>query len=314
MEGADSSITHLIVLCEQPCQVECYQSLLELTGLKTLLTASEAEFWATLEKHKVDLVLLGTSFPDPPAFPICMKLKAAGSPYRDLPVVVVFPEDTPPEVMLQALHLGAYDYLVEPVNEIALLTKITVLARIKQAEDEFRQLAITDVVTGLYDHRYLFLRANEELSRAKRYSRPLSLILLEVDQFEQIDQTYGPSSSNSVLQAIAGELKDLKRQIDVLARQGTCTFTLVLYNTDETGALVVANRILLKMRDLNCGLNGYRATLSIGQVSVETTPELTTHAQELLQQAAAAMRQASQSGGNRIVLYSDELAGSVIDI
>jgi two-component system, cell cycle response regulator len=314
MVSADNGVTHLLVFCEEPCQVDRFQSLLGLTGLNTLISGTEAEFWKALAEHPADLILLCTTYPDPPAFNVCMKLKEPGSKYRDLPVVIIFPEETPPEITLQGLHLGAYDYLIEPFNEIALLTKITVLARIKRAEDEFRQLAITDIVTGLYDHRYLYLRANEELSRAKRYSRPLSVITLCVDHFEEIEKKFGPGASDTVLQVIADGLRELKRQIDVLARQDVNQFALVLYNTDETGALVVANRCLIKLRDLDYGLNHYRPVISIGLVAVETTPDLQVHAQELQQQAAAAMRHGSQSGGNRIVLYTEDLAGSVIEI
>ncbi len=304
MEGVGSQTTNLIVYCEQPNLVQQYQSLLDLSGLSTQIATSESELWGTLEKHPADLILLSTSYPDPPAFPLCMSLKAPGSRFRELPIVVVFPAETPPEIALQALHLGAYDYLIEPFNEIALLTKLTVLARIKRAEDEFRGLAITDVVTGLYDQRYLFLRAEEELSRAKRYSRPFSVVTISIDNLASAETEFGHGASNDILQATAEILRNLKRQIDVLATESAGIFTLVLYNTDEPGALVVANRILLQMKGSDCGLAGFLPSVSIGLTSLNASPQLTLHSQELLQQAAAAMQQAKQQGGGSIVIYT----------
>jgi diguanylate cyclase (GGDEF)-like protein len=307
MEGADSPTTHLVVYCEQPCQVERYQSLLGLTGLKTLVTATEADFWEALTSHPADLLLLCTTYPEPPAFALCMKLKDSGCTFRDLPIVIVFPEETPPEVTLQALHIGAYDYLVEPFNEIALLTKITVLARIKRAEDEFRQLAITDVVTGLYDRRYLQIRADEELSRAKRYGCPIAFITLSIDNLGQAELEHGPGAGTVVLQAIAEELRNLKRQIDVLAKQTANQFTMVLYNTDEPGALVVANRTLIKLCSCSCGLGGFEPIASIGVVAVSTALDAQVQAQALFQQAETARQRAQHKGGNCIVLYTAEL-------
>lgn len=304
MEGAGNSTTHLVVYCEKPNQVDQYKGLIGLTGLSTQVVASEEALWETLAGNPTDLVLLCTSFPDPPAFPLVMKLKQPGSSYIDLPIVIVFPTETPPEIALQSLHLGAYDYIIEPFNEIQLLTKLTVLARIKHAEDEFRELAITDVVTGLYDHRYLNLRAQEELSRAKRYSRPFSIITMTIDNLAYAESEYGPGASNDILQATAEILRSVKRQIDVLAKEAASQFTLVLYNTDEPGALVVANRVLLRMKDGDCGISGFMPVVSIGMTSITADPQLNTHSQELMQQATAAMQQANEKGGGCIVIYS----------
>lgn len=306
-------MTRLIVHCHDPAQAQRYQLLMDLTGLNPVILTSTQQFWEVLKTESADMVLLATTFPDPPAFDICRQLKAPGSDYRELPIIVIFPEETPDEVRLQSLQLGAYDYLAENFNEIELLTKVTVLSRIKRAEDEFRQLAITDRLTGLYDRRYLFARANEELSRAKRYSRPISFMAITVDRFDAIDTQYGTGASDIVLQHIADTLNVVKRQIDVLARQDTARFALVLYNTDETGALVLANRILHKVRDLVCSFNTtYKPSVSIGLSACEPGPGQSIHAQELQQRAEVAAQRAQQAGGDRVIMFNKEMAGDLL--
>ena len=303
MEGDGTSSIHLLVYCEKPNQAERYCNLLDLTGLNSQIVESPEAFWVFLAKQPVDLVLLCTTYPDPPAFQICQKLKAPASPYQTLPVIVVFPESTPPEVMIQALHLGAYDYLAEPFNEIALLTKVTVLARIKQAEEEFREMAITDIITGLYDHRYLSLRAQEELSRAVRYGSPISFLSVSIGALDKIESQYGPGSSNSVVQLAADCIRVLKRQIDVLARDVTGQFALVLYNTDETGTLVFANRLLLRLQQHDYGLAGFKPEINIGASSFDGSAEQRLTASELMQQAYDAMLKSKDNGDSGIVIY-----------
>jgi len=306
--------THVLMLCGEEGRRDMFRSLFEISGLHTVLKQDVESFLAYLSEQGVDLILLVQDSVQPPAEDVLAILKSAGSEHRDIPVIVVYPADTPPEVALQSLHLGAYDYLVEPFNEIELLTKITVLAKVKHAEDEFRQLAITDKLTGLYDRRYLFIRMNEELSRARRYSRPISCIVIDIDYFMSVNAQYGTDAGDQLLQMVADTLKSAKREIDVLARLDADSFVLVLYNTDATGSMVLASRLHNQLHDLVLPVAiGYQCKVSLGVSTVEAGPELTMHAQELQQRSELALQRAKKDGRDRIVVYSDEMAGDVVE-
>lgn len=298
---------NVLVFCEREPARASFEALFTLSGLRAVLVQSAEEFFAHLERESAEVILLAADDPQDRALDYVFQLRQPGSTYRDIPVVVVFPEDTPLEMTLHSLHQGAYDYLTEPFNEIELLTKVTVLAKIKRAEDEFRRLAIRDVLTGLYDRRYLFLRLDEELSRAKRYSKPISVIALDLDKFAAVNDKYGSEGGDLLLQLVADELSRRKRGIDVLARKENDEFVLVLYNTDLTGATVLANRLLDRLGQIECRFDpAYHAQASLGLAAVETSPELLLHGQELLDWAEQALAQAKREGGARIVAYAPD--------
>jgi two-component system, cell cycle response regulator len=297
---------NVLILCERECEHELFQSLFNLSGLKADLQRSAEEFFARLTLETPEVILVAANPPDETALEHVTKLRQPGSAYRDIPVVVIFPEGTPKEVTLSSLYQGAYDYLVEPFNEIELLTKITVLAKIKHAEDEFRRLAIRDVLTGLYDRRYLYLRLEEEMSRARRYSKPISCISIDIDGFSAVNDEYGMDAGNTLLQSVADELKLRKREIDVLARKENDEFVLVLYNTDLTGATILATRITDRLRQLELAFDpAYHINVSLGLCAMETSPEVPVHGQELLHQAELALKRAKSEGGGRIVIYGE---------
>ncbi len=297
---------NVLILCERECEHELFQSLFNLSGLNTDLQRSAEGFYARLERETPEVILIAANPPDESALEHVSRLRQPGSAWRDIPVVVLFPAGTPKEVTLSSLYQGAYDYLVEPFNEIELLTKITVLAKIKHAEDEFRRLAIRDVLTGLYDRRYLNLRLEEEMSRARRYSKPIACISLDIDSFGAVNEEYGFDAGNALLQSVADELRLRKREIDVLARKENDEFVLVLYNTDLTGATILATRIADRLRQLEHAFdNSYHVNVSVGLSGMETSPELQVHGQELLHQAELALARAKTGGGGRIVIYGE---------
>jgi two-component system, cell cycle response regulator len=309
MEEEGRGNVNVLILCEREYEQDQFQALFNISGLKTDLQRNAGAFYARLERESPEVILLAANAPYERVLEHVAKLRQPGSVYRDIPVVVVFPEGTPKEVTLSSLYEGAYDYLIEPFNEIELLTKITVLAKIKHAEDEFRRLAIRDVLTGLYDRRYLNLRLEEEMSRSRRYSKPISCIAIDLDGFGAVNEKFGSDAGDLVLQGVADELKRRKREIDVLARKEDDEFVLVLYNTDLTGATILAGRILDHLAQLEFSFDAmFRVSASLGLSSMETSPEAPVHGQELLHQAELALKHAQAEGGARVVVYSAELA------
>jgi two-component system, cell cycle response regulator len=299
---------NVLILCDRECEHGLFESLFNISGLAAELTQTEEKFYERLEHNAPEVILLAMSPPDERALGHVAKLRQPGSTWREIPIVVIFPENTPKEIALASLYQGAYDYLTEPFNEIELLTKITVLAKIKHAEDEFRSLAIRDMLTGLYDRRYLHLRLHEEMSRARRYSKPISVLAIDIDGIGKVNDAYGAEAGDLLLQSVADELRRCKREIDVLARKENDEFDLVLYNTDMTGASVLATRILDQMQKLQFRFDPqFKTNASLGLCSCEAGPEMPQHGQELLLRAEQALARAQEDGGGRVVIYGSGL-------
>ena len=161
-------VVNVIVLCERPEAKEQCRSIFGVSSLQADVVETEEALFSHLARENAEVILIACADPFEHTLNLVHRLRHPGSLYRDIPLVALFARKTPLEQALQCLQVGAYDYLIEPFSEIELLTKVSVLAKIKRAEDEFRELAIRDVLTGLYDRRYLFIRLDEEMSRARR--------------------------------------------------------------------------------------------------------------------------------------------------
>lgn len=240
------------------------------------------------------------------------QLKADNSELRDLPVVVIYPEGTENSIAMASLAYGAYDYMVEPYNEIQLLTKITVLAMLKHTELEYRAMSVQDRLTGLYDRRYLQLRMGEEISRARRHRVPLACLLLDVDCLRAVNESYGMDAGDELLRSLAGRVNEDKRGSDVLGRYGSDCFIMLLWNADGAGAQVVAERLQVHSSRLSLAFDqNYRASISVGVAVLGWEENELTQRHEggtdwqvlhLLERAELSLRFAQQRGGGAVVI------------
>ena len=171
--------------------------------------------------------------------------------------------------------------------------------RFSRAEVE----AITDGLTGLYNHRYLHERLEEELARARRGGTPVSLLFLDCDEFKVYNDAYGHKAGDAALARIARITEACSRRIDLAARYGGEEFVLVLVNTDAAGALTIAERIRAEVAS-SSALSGRPLSVSVG---VATWPDDADARDELLDKADWAMYAAKRAGRNQVLAFSDGL-------
>ena len=164
------------------------------------------------------------------------------------------------------------------------------------------QLACTDGLTGLYNHRQFKKTFIEEVARAKRYSKPLAVILLDVDDFKKFNDTYGHPNGDIVLQEMAVMLKELLRDCDSLFRYGGEEFVTLLPETPLAEAVKVAERIRIFVetespRFLTGITKTHGITVSVG---VAALPDHGADTQSLLQKVDDLMYQAKKDGKNKV--------------
>jgi two-component system cell cycle response regulator len=171
--------------------------------------------------------------------------------------------------------------------------------------DESQRLATIDPLTGLMNRRALRDALQAELAHAVRYARPLSLLLLDVDHFKHVNDTYGHGVGDQVLSAIGELLRRELRVPDLPARWGGEEFVVLLKSTDLVGAGVAAERIRSALQKLEISITAgppLKVTASLG--AAEIMPGLS--AEGLIERADQAMYQAKVSGRNRVVLATAE--------
>ncbi len=175
----------------------------------------------------------------------------------------------------------------------------TAAIRNAQLHGEVQRLALTDTLTNVYNRRGFTELSRREVERARRFGRPLSAIMVDVDHFKSINDTYGHAEGDRILRMVAERLNSNIREIDVLGRYGGDEFTIVLPETDLFVATNVAERVRRSVTDIPTSIKDetIRVTLSIGVA--RANPE-TADLLALLEAADTAMYIAKQAGGNRV--------------
>jgi diguanylate cyclase (GGDEF)-like protein/PAS domain S-box-containing protein len=172
--------------------------------------------------------------------------------------------------------------------------------QIRQLNTQLERLAMTDELTGLTNRRSFFIQGEKEVKRAQRYQTPLSMLMLDLDGFKAINDTYGHDAGDLMLQCIANTIRENIREIDVVARLGGEEFSVMLPNTQAVDATKLAERLRLAVEGLHCPFQDQNmsVTMSIG---VATFGNEISNLDTLLRNADTAMYQAKNQGRNRVV-------------
>ena len=178
---------------------------------------------------------------------------------------------------------------------------------------EIYRLTTTDPMTQVYNRRYFMETLAREISRSRRYELPLSLVMIDLDHFKHVNDTYGHLAGDHVLKLVGKTLKDSLRHEDILARYGGEEFSILLPATPEEGAVRVAEKVRQAVARSPV-YSGERVapvslTISVGVASLVPGPGV--EPQELIRQADEALYAAKESGRNRVMVARDFRAASV---
>jgi two-component system, cell cycle response regulator len=250
-----------------------------------------------------DVILLDVEMPGLDGYQVLAELKADDQ-LQDVPVVFLT-DRTNMEDVLAGLRGGAHDYLKKPFEPAELVARVASALHVKRLQDQLRErnadldrLSRTDALTRLYNRRHL----EEELARchkdANRHHDPLAVLLLDIDHFKHVNDTYGHPAGDVVLCTFAQCLRDQLRGGDIAGRWGGEEFLVILPRTDLDGATQVAERIrrAIEASTATADGQGIRVTVSGGCAlgpggSVD----------ELISAVDAQLYAAKDAGRNRIV-------------
>lgn len=264
-------------------QYDCYQVVTTTDGRKVL---------DILRHEAFDVVLLDMRMPVITGINLLRQISQA---FEDLPVIIVTGHGSI-EAAVESMQAGAADFVTKPVPAAVLHIRIQKVLE----HAHTRRLASTDGLTDLYNHRTFHERLAQEVARAKRYTRPLSLIMLDVDHFKKYNDTYGHPQGDIILREVARILKESSRTSDTVARYGGEEFAVILPETDQVSAQKIGQRLREKVEEHvfpgeEC-MPGGHLTVSVGVAT-----HLSGGTKEALLQAAdQAMYTAKRAGRNRV--------------
>lgn len=173
-----------------------------------------------------------------------------------------------------------------------------------QLHAQVERMAVTDGLTGIFNHRRFQERLAEEFQRIARYPEPLSLLIADIDHFKKINDTYGHPVGDLILKRIAKILVRLTRSVDIVARYGGEEFVIALLKTESPQAKQLAERVrkTVEATEFEVQGNTIHVTLSIG---IATCPEDARTREALIEHADRALYHAKNTGRNRVAAYQE---------
>ncbi|HUT23816.1 MAG TPA: diguanylate cyclase [Sumerlaeia bacterium] len=215
------------------------------------------------------------------------------------------PENTEGGAFLSVPVANTLCYLEMPASHLALILRGAIrsaftLQELAHSNRDLSQISITDALTGLHNRGYMMNRLSLEFKRAGRNRQILSCLMIDLDHFKQINDTYGHKFGDVVLRAVADRLKGLVRETDIFGRYGGEEFLIILPDTDRRGARNLAEKLRagLEAERIQHDCFSLLATASFGVASTQNPAVIT--ADHLLQLSDRALYQAKESGRNRV--------------
>jgi diguanylate cyclase (GGDEF)-like protein len=222
--------------------------------------------------------------PEELKFAICAPLKAR----NNLIGAIVITQNTDSD----KFTLSTKRLLSTFANQSAVAVDNTLLY--KQTE----HLSVTDGLTGLYNHRYFQEQMQTELRRAQRYDLNFSVIMVDIDNFKTINDTYGHLAGDELLKKIAVHLKQVTRDTDTVARYGGDEFVILLPETVKNDSLIVAERIRSQLQESKIAGN-IQVEVSIG---IAAYPDDGVYSKDIVSKADSALYKAKEEGRNRVIM------------
>ena len=273
------------------------------TGFKTESANSAEEAEDILKHEEINTVLTDIKLPGTDGIKFTKNIKKKYN--LDVIVMTAYSSEYSYE---NAIKNGASDLIFKPVKLNELLLRINRVIKERSLLDdrdemikELKRLTIEDSLTGLYNSRHFFDQLDKEIKRSDRYLHPISLIFIDIDNFKEINDTYGHMIGDRILALIAKRIKVCLRTNDSAYRFAGDEFTIILPETTSIEAKFVADRILSKFANESVVINEKeisKITSSIGIAEYQ----MNEVNQQFVHRADVTMYEAKQQGGNGVII------------
>jgi diguanylate cyclase (GGDEF)-like protein len=291
----DDSLTHLKLL-EQTLSREFNKVHMARNGREAL---------AIFDREQPAFVITDYEMPDLTGFEICQRIRATQASYAYIIMVTSIADK---ENIVKGLAAGADDYLTKPIHPEELLARVKVGRRLidltRQLEEKNRlleQAALTDELTGLPNRRAIESWAKHQLAAAARHGFSFWVVLIDLDHFKRINDTYGHDAGDTVLKGFGEILKSSTRSSDISGRIGGEEFLHVVTHAGEEHLPMIIERTRTKLAARTFSLGGAEVTVtaSFGVAGFAGGGDAQPGFVELISRADRALYRAKQGGRNR---------------
>lgn len=287
------------------------EKVLTKVGYQVKVLPSSEECLQFTKVVTPDLILLDLMMPEIDGLQLC-KLIKSDPQYEETPIIFLTASDEKKNV-IQAFQAGAVDYVTKPFNGEELLARIKTHLELKYTRDrlkkalvEVEKLATLDELTGISNRRNFLKLAHREFKLACRQKRIFSIIILDIDFFKKINDTYGHPLGDVVIKLVAEECNKCLRDEDLCARWGGEEFIIFLTETKIEDAKLVGERIRQKIRCLSLPVDDPNLfiTVSIGIAEYNSDD---VNVNYIISRADRALYRSKNNGRNQVTLENELL-------
>ena len=274
---SDVSGSHIILIDDDMVQNKTMNNLLS-NEYKVSIIDDMSNATKNIESFgdDIDIILISTQLSDADGLRIATNIKSIES-IRHVPVVMMVDEDEK-DIMIKGLELGVNDYLMLPVDENEMRARVKTQIRRKKYQDALKKnyhaslsMAITDSLTGLFNRHYLDAHLQNMVQQSLANGKPLSAMIMDMDDFKLVNDDYGHKSGDEVLQQLSKIIIDSVRSSDLAARFGGEEFVILLPETDFISTYELADRMRRKIQD-----NAFNVSHEIGIIHKTTSVGIAT--------------------------------------
>ncbi|MFQ5480467.1 MAG: diguanylate cyclase [Thermodesulfobacteriota bacterium] len=282
-------------------------AVLTKLGYDVVSVTDGVEAWEEFKKDSPPrIAVLDWMMPGLTGLEVCAKIRATGS--EEYTYVVLLTSNSSHEDIVEGMKAGADDYIVKPFNRSELEARVKAGLRIINlqselllAKEKIRIQSRTDALTGIANRRAVFDHLDAELKRSERDKKSISIAMLDLDHFKDINDTYGHQAGDAILTECVARISGSIRPYDFIGRYGGEEFLLVLPGTDESNAMIVCERILGRVQAEPVIYNGISipCTLSIGLATWSGREDV----DKLIEASDKALYMAKEKGRNRVACF-----------
>jgi len=293
----------VLLVDDDRSMLDALAALVAECGHEALVASTWTDALMLFRRARPDLVLLDVMMPTIDGYKLARMLKAEAD--RFVPIILITGLGDL-ESKRRGMSAGADDFLSKPVAPLELEIRLNAMLRIQQLTDEIAaanrklaELATTDPLTRLYNRRALYEHLDREFQRSQRYGNAFAVLLLDIDHFKRVNDTWGHAVGDRVLVAVSQIVRETVRQTDFVGRYGGEEFLVLAPETPHLNARVLAERIRARVEAGTRGGGDQRpaVTVSVGVASSDAVR--TQHFEELIQLADDALYAAKHAGRNR---------------
>jgi diguanylate cyclase (GGDEF)-like protein len=297
--------TKILVIDDTRLNIKLLTEILEDEGYDVYSASDGYTAIDIVREIMPDIILLDIMMPGIDGFEVCKLLKQDYD-LKDIPVIMVTAK-TDSSDLKKALELGAFDYIKKPVDEDEVIARVQSALRFKSYQDMLKEAAVKDALTGLYNHGLLIEMLEKEIASADRKNTGICFIMIDIDLFKDINDTYGHMAGDSVLRELSFVLSKSVRIGDTVGRYGGEEFGIILPDVKYEDIYPLCERIRENVfnNKFYADDNIIHVTTSIGACYKDPKVNMTVN--EVIKAADDALYSAKNIGRNKAVVYTNTI-------